>query len=308
MLARKTRSCPGKPALAGVTAGLLLTLAAVIAEPDVDAAATRDWQVRRNDSLRHVDGWLALVGLFRLREGESDMGSAPGSDIQLAPPAPARVGNLTVSAQGVHFQAASAVEVTADGKPITHLDLRSDASTDGPTRLELGSLSWWLIERVGCRWLRISDKQNPALADPEPMEYFPIGSDWRVPARLHKTPSAPELAVPTVLGLPSLQAAAGVLQFARSGQKFSLQALAGTNGSLFVIFADATNGSTTYDAGRFLWVDGPDSAGHTILDFNRAYNPPCAFTAFATCPLPPPGNRLRIAVTAGEKRWTGTVH
>ncbi len=308
MLAKETRSPTRCPALAVVAAGLLLTLASVTAEPDADAAATRDWQVRRNASLRDVDGWLALVGLFRLRDGESQIGSSPGSDIQLAPTAPAFVGTLTVTAQGVHFQTFPGTDVVVDGKPITHLDLRSDESTDGPTRLQHGSLSWWLIERVGCRWLRLSDTENPALENPEPIEYFPIHSDWRVPARLHRTPDAPELAVPTVLGLPSLQTAAGVLQFERSGQKFSLQALEGSNGSLFVIFADATSGTTTYGAGRFLWVDAPDSAGHTILDFNRAYNPPCAFTAFATCPLPPPGNRLDLAVMAGEKRWTGTVH
>ncbi|MBT6147002.1 MAG: DUF1684 domain-containing protein, partial [Gemmatimonadetes bacterium] len=104
------------------------------------------------------------------------------------------------------------------------------------------------------------------------------------------------------------QTAAGDLQFAISGQSHHLQALDGGDGRLFIIFTDLTSGRTTYDAGRFLWADAPDETGHTVLDFNQAYNPPCAFSPFATCPLPPPGNHLNVAVMAGEKKWTGEVH
>ena len=116
------------------------------------------------------------------------------------------------------------------------------------------------------------------------------------------------MAVPTVFGLPTMETTAGVLEFELAGRPYRLQALAGDDGDLFLIFADATKGITTYGAGRFLWADAPDAEGHTVLDFNRVYNPPCAFTPFATCPLPPPGNRLDATVTAGERKWRDAQH
>ncbi len=121
-------------------------------------------------------------------------------------------------------------------------------------------------------------------------------------------PEAEPLRLPTVLGVPTVEKAEGRLWFQLAGQQVQLQALDGGDGELFVIFADVTNGDTTYGAGRFLWVKGVDASGHTTIDFNRAYNPPCAFTPFGTCPLPPPGNRLDMAVLAGERKWRGGDH
>jgi len=308
MTAGRLRSCSSSVAAQRaicITAGLLFALATATADPLAD---TRAWQTRRNTDLRNTEGWLALAGLFPLRDGELALGSAADNDIEFPALAPAQVGILTVASTVLRFQASAGVAVRHGDKRITSVDLLSDEAPDGPTRLQLGTLSWWVIERVGRRWLRLSDREHPTLRDPHPLEHFPISNEWRVPARLQRVPDAPAVAVPTVLGVPSLQVAAGVLQFELSGRQFRLRALDGDNGRLFVIFADATNGTTTYGAGRFLWADAPDEAGHTQLDFNRAYNPPCAFTPFATCPLPPPGNTLDLEVMAGEKNWAGTAH
>lgn len=288
------------------------------ANQDVTAQeATRSWQARRNAGLKDADGWLALAGLWPLPVGEHQLGSTAQAGLQLPAGAPARVGRLTVTTDAVHFSPLAGVEVqvaASDSIPVPVPDvlhLRTDGADAGPTTLQVSTITFWVIERVGKRWLRVSDAAHPALQHPPRIDCFPISAGWRVEAQLLTDPTAADLPVPTVLGVPLLEKAAGILQFELHGQRQTLHALDGTNGSLFVIFSDETNNQAdggTYGAGRFLWVPAPDEAGRTIIAFNRAYNPPCAFTAFATCPLPPPGNHLDVAVQAGEKRWAGQVH
>lgn len=289
---------------------VLVTRSALAAlEPPIltPVEQTRAWQAKRNKSLSDSTGWLALAGLFPLSHGQFSLGSGADNDIRFPPGAPSHIGRLRLTPAALHFEAAPDLDVRTGEAPAADLQLRSDEAEQGPTRLRLGPWSWWVIERVGRRWLRLSDAAHPALTDPAPIEFFAIDSAWRVSARLRLEPDAPPVAVPTVLGVPIMETAAGVLEFELDGRPYRLRAL-DRNGDLFLIFADLTSGTTTYGAGRFLWAEAPDEAGHTILDFNRAYNPPCAFTPFATCPLPPPGNRLDVAVRAGEKNWDGAPH
>jgi len=269
---------------------------------------TEAWQAKRNATLSDPQGWLALAGLFPLPDGEFSIGSADDSRIRFPDGTPHRLGEMTVAYATLHFDAAPGTDVRLGEALVTSLDLLDDSADDGPTRLHSGTLSWWVIERVGRRWLRLSDTAHPALVDPAPIEFFPIADQWRAPARLITDDDAPQLAVPTVLGSPILEKPAGMLTFELSGRSYQLQALDGGDGELFIIFADSTSGISTYGAGRFLWVEAVDETGTTVVDFNHAYNPPCAFTSFATCPLPPPGNRLDMAVTAGEKSWSETGH
>lgn len=287
---------------------LAAAIAVLAAQGPGYVEAVQAWQVRRQASLRDPEGWLSLAGLFPLPDGRLALGSAPDNDLVFPEAAPARIGHLDLQPAAVRLEVAPGVEVLADETAATAVELLTDAVADGPTKLRTGSLSWWVIERAGRRWLRLSDAANPALSAPAAIEFFPIDPAWRVSARLQADPTPTGVSVPTVLGLDLEEPSAGILEFEIDGQVCRLQALAGEEGDLFVLFADRTSGHSTYGSGRFLWAAVPDAQGGTQLDFNRAYNPPCAFTPYATCPLPPAGNRLGVAVTAGEKTWSGAGH
>lgn len=288
----------------------VLLASAALAEPTTGTylEEVRAWQARRLASLRDPEGWVALAGLLLLRDGNSGLGAAPDNELRFPQSAPAHIGRLSAGPGTLHLDVEPGVDVRAVEGGVTAIELRTDAASEGPTKLRVGALSWWVIERAGRRWLRLCDADHPALADPMPIEFYPIDPVWRVPAQLHTEARPQVLSVPTVLGLSLDEVCAGTLEFAIDGHPCRLRALAGEDGDLFVIFADATNGGATYGGGRFLLATAPDAAGQTFLDFNRAYNPPCAFTSFATCPLPPAGNRLGVAVTAGEKAWAGGAH
>jgi hypothetical protein len=267
----------------------------------------RQWQAERDASLRRPTGWLSLVGLYPLVPGSLSFGSDSAGDLVLPAPAPAHVGRLQVAADSVVVEIAAGVDVAVvgDSTSVDRMRLRTDADSLGATRLQLGSLTWWVIERGGQRMLRVTDADSDVLTGFSGLGYYPIDATWRLPARWVKPERPRTVDVPTVLGQPSASTSAGWLEFAAGGSRHRLEALGRPGDSeLFVIFGDATNGTQTYGAGRFLYVD-VSAVGHLgdslSIDFNRAYTPPCAFTPYATCPLPPPGNVLSIEIPAGEK-------
>jgi len=260
-----------------------------------------DWQTARDRELRDPNGWLTLAGLFWLETGRNTFGADPANALVFPDKAASRLGELVVTDAGVRVEIALGVTVTSDGQPITHLELDGDGM-DGPV-LAYGSLRWFVIRRDE-RWaLRLRDVEHPALAAFPGVDYFPVDSTWRVAAQLIPHPAPLTIPVPTVLGTVNQTPSPGILSFSLNGQEQRLMALGQKDKDISIIFADATSGKETYGSGRFLTVDAPDAAGATVIDFNRAYNPPCAFTPFATCPLPPKGNRLAISITAGEKKY-----
>jgi uncharacterized protein (DUF1684 family) len=243
------------------------------------------------------------VGLFWLEEGDNAFGSGPDNDLVFpAGKAPGRAGVLRLDAGRVTLEAAPDSGLAHAGRPVATLALASDASGE-PTVVELGSLSFHLIERSGRVGLRLKDRASPVLASFSGIESFPVDPSWRIEARFEPYEPPKTLRVPNVLGTPTEESCPGALVFEHDGQSFRLEPTGEAGRDLFLVFGDATNGHETYGGGRFLPVAWPAPGEPVVLDFNRAYNPPCVFTAYATCPLPPRQNRLPIRVPAGEKTW-----
>jgi uncharacterized protein len=263
------------------------------------------WRADRDKGLRAENGWLTLVGLFWLDEGENRFGSDAGTDKVILPEgkAPAFAGTLIRHGKEVRAEAAPGSGITVDGKPLTApLDLRIDVQGQ-PTILHLGSLSFYVIQRGDKLGVRVKDSQSPSLAAFHGIDYFPVQPAWRIDARFEPYQPPKKVAIANVLGQVSEEDSPGAVVWDWHGETYRLDALqGGDDGSLSLIFADGTSGKETYGAGRFLDTP-PPKGGRVLVDFNTAYNPPCAFTAFATCPLPPPQNRLALRVEAGEKKY-----
>ncbi len=266
------------------------------------------WHAEREAALAAEDGWLSLVGLHPIAPGTQTLGSGPGVAIRLPDAAPALLGTLELTAQGeLFFDIAPGPEVHVDGAPRSgRVPLASDAR-GSPTQIELGTLRLYAIARGGELFLRVKDRASPARLRFTGVERFPVDPRWRVEARLVGSDSVATIAIPNVLGQVSDEPCPGRLVFTLDGQECSLWPIGEPGEELFIVFADATSGLETYGAGRFLGAPAPDAEGRVTLDFNRAINPPCAFSPYATCPLPPEGNTLPVAVRAGEKTW-GEAH
>ncbi len=276
-------------------------------DPAAHAREVAAWRAQREAGLRKPEGWLSLVGLFWLKEGENRFGSDPGNTVLLPEGrAPALAGTLVRRGDAVRLAAAPGVTVRIDGQEVETADLVSD-EVGKPTVVELGPLSFFLIQRGERLGVRVRDTASPVLAAFHGLDSYPVDAAWRVDARFEPYQPPKPVAVPNILGDVEEQTSPGAVVFERHGATHRLDALeGGEDGSLFLIFADPTNQAETYGAGRFLDT-APPRDGRVAVDFNQAYNPPCAFTAFATCPLPPRQNRLALAVRAGEKRY-GTGH
>ncbi len=264
------------------------------------------WRAARLSHLTSPGGWLSLVGLEWLREGENHLGSDPAADVRFpGGRAPADIGTITVREGDVEFVAAPGAGVMVDGHPVDRIGLRPTGRR--PTVLRLGPIRFLVIERDGRYAVRIKDPESPVRTRFTGIEHWPVDLRWRFDARFEPRTDVMTAKVPAVVGPGEIYRLPGWLAFEHEGETHSLEAFEETPGEDFlVVFADATSGIETYPGGRFVYVKPPDGDGMTALDFNKAYNPPCVFTPFATCPLPPPGNRLPFRVEAGEKEYRGT--
>jgi uncharacterized protein (DUF1684 family) len=289
---------------------LLSALPAMAAEP-VDPAAHRSevetWHQGRIERLLRPAGWLSLVGLHWIEEGRHTVGSAAGSGIVLNT-GPGQLGIIERSGDRVVFTAdpEAGVEVV----PVAEGPVALSTGAEGePTVVSFngGDASFVLIERSGRYALRVRDAQAPTRTGFAGIERFPIDPDWRVDARFIPHPEGRSIDIATVINTLEPMVNPGVIEFELHGKIHRLEAILELpdDDSYFVIFADRTNRDQTYGAGRFVYTNGMPKDGRVVLDFNKAYNPPCALNAYSTCPLPPPENRLDMAVTAGEKRYQG---
>lgn len=271
------------------------------------------WRQERVDSLKREDGWLTLVGLYWLKRGANRFGSDPGLPVILPKgKAPAFAGNLALQADPdpkktrITLTAQPGVPLTADGKAVTGPVLLKVDADGKPTIMQLGSLEFYLIRRQDKIGVRIKDKESPLRAGFKGLDNYPIEPKWRVVARFEPYKDK-KIAIANIVGQTSQEDSPGAVVFDWNGKTYRIDALDGGKGSLFLVFGDQTNGKETYGAGRFLDTDPPKD-GKVVVDFNTAYNPPCAFTAFATCPLPPAQNKLAVKVEAGEKKFAAGPH
>jgi uncharacterized protein (DUF1684 family) len=269
--------------------------------PADHAAAMREWRQRRHERLSSEDGWLTLVGLEWLKDGGNRLGSGADSDIRL-PGGPADWGTVTVDDDEITFVPAAGEAITVDDAPAAPARLVAD-NQGQPTVVRSGTLSFHVIYR-GTYALRVKDSRAPTLLAFTGVDNYPIDAGWRFDARFIPAEPGQTIEIGDVLGQLNPMPVLGTVEFERDGQSYSLLGLAeeGTD-SIWFLFADRTTGRETYGAGRFLYSDGMPENGRVVVDFNKAYNPPCAFTEYSTCPLPPQQNRLDLAVTAGEKDY-----
>lgn len=265
---------------------------------------------RRLERLRAPDGWLTLVGLEWLHDGENTVGADPDGDVILrGEDAPQRAGAVVVDGRDVRFVRAPEADVTLDGQLVDEVQLRDDTDPERPpTVLRIGSLGFHLIRRGDRLGIRVRDSASTLRQTFAGIEYFPIDPSWRVVARFEPTPDA-MIAVPDVIGLTAQEPSPGSVAFTREAVDYRLLALEGDGDrSLWLVFGDATNGVETYGGGRFLYTEPPRADGTLVVDFNLAYNPPCVFTPYATCDLPPAENRLSLRIEAGERGYGAQVH
>ena len=281
-----------------IFAGVISVAAAPPSAPD--AAYQKDyeiWKTELADDLKQ--NWLPLAGLFWLKPGENSFG-ADDSNALVFPKGPARAGVFDMQGKDVTMKLTADAHATVAGKPVTAMKLIPDAA-ENTTRVEMGTLRFLLIvrgERIG---IRVKDVESPAVQKFQGLTFFPPDLDFRVTAKWEPSDSKRTVDVPNVLGDVTPTPVSGTAVFKINGQEVRLSDLGEDPAKgLFFVFADPTNKGDTYPGGRFLYTE-PVINGTVVLDFNRAHSPPCAVTAYATCPLAPKENRLPLAIPAGEK-------
>lgn len=257
------------------------------------------WRTQRYADLQKPDGYLSLAGLFWLEEGEYTFGSDPSCDLVFPEKAPSVMGMLTVQDGAVSMRINDGVSVEVDGAAVSNIEMINDAGGN-PTTAHCGSLNWHVIDRSRGLAIRLLDSEADARKSFNTVDHFPPSLEWRMEGRFERLNPAMEIDMPSITGVAEKEIVPGFLVFEVEGEEHRLEVIQRPGNRYFVVFADATSAKETYGGGRFLWVDAEDESGSIIIDFNRAYNPPCVFSPFATCPMPAPGNRLPIRVEAGE--------
>jgi uncharacterized protein len=263
----------------------IILAAGTLLAATTDRSDTAKWRANYEASLKSPSGWLSVAGLFWLHEGANAIGSDPQSDVVLPRGGPQRAGVLRLEGGKVTYQ---------------NRQLKSDA-TEHPDVIKFGDVSLTVIERGGKTGVRLRDPNAEARRDFTGCKWFPAGDAWRIKAKWIAYPQPKKIAITNILGMTDQEPSPGYAEFTVKGKTLRLEPVI-EDGELFFMFKDATSGKATYPAGRFFYAAIPKRA-EVELDFNKAHNPPCAFTAFATCPLPPKQNVLAVAIEAGEKNY-----
>lgn len=261
-------------------------------------ASVEKWRQEYEADLRSDHGWLTISGLFWLHEGENRFGSDPTNDIVLPDSAPAEAGYFEFHAGKTIAHIKPGV-ATMNGKPVVTAELRPDSRDD---RVALSALTLW-VHASGDRYaIRMRDPTSPLRRDFHGLSWFPIDESYRVVARFMAYDQPKQVPIQNLAGDSLALPISGYVIFSLHGQELRLDAQSDKDGGLTFVIRDLTSGKETYAAARFLDTDAPKD-GKVMLDFNEAYNPPCAYNPYTTCPLPPPGNRLRTRIEAGEKAY-----
>lgn len=284
---------------------LLLCLSSTVFAANADwKREVLEWREARAEGLQEPDSWLSLIGLYWLSDGLNRVGTAPDNDIVLAA-GPEHMGRVVVDGGDVRFCRATGSGVRIDREERECSPMTTDAEGE-PTLVRAGSVTFHVIDREGNLGLRVKDSQADTRLDFAGLDYFELDPAWRVEARFEPFGEPRAIEVPDVTGIVQKLPSPGRVVFERDGKTHALDAVRYEGSDeFFLIIADRTNGRQTYGGGRYLYTPLPDEDGTVTVDFNRAYNPPCVFTAHATCPLPPPQNRLDLAIEAGELMYAG---
>ena len=293
--------------IVGLAMALVSGVAADSVPPAGDSAQRAQveaWRAKRIERLRGPNGWLSLVGLEWLKPGVNTLGSAPDNSIVL-PKWPAHLGTIELAAGKASISLDPASGATIDGEMKSQAAMLDDTQPK-PTTVSSGSVNFYLVQRGDRFGLRIKDSEAPTRVNFVGLDYFDIDPSWRIEAKWEAYDPPHQVEEPNVLGETDKVIVPGAAVFERDGKTFRLEPVIETPGDtdLFLVFADRTSGKETYGAARFVYTEPPKD-GKVVIDFNKAYNPPCAFTPFATCPLPTQQNRMNTRVTAGEKKYRG---
>ena len=294
-------------ALLAAMLGSFLFVLPLLADQSVDSTQQGEnhqqsidtWRASRHERLAKLDGWLTLVGLEWLKDGENHIGSAADNDIQLTG-GPAHWGSVFLQNESLRFVSSDTDKVSINGESLQQAELVAD-NKGKPTLVAGGTLSFYTIFR-GSYGLRIKDSHAKALQNFKGVDNYLIDESWRINGRFIRADEGASIEITNVLGQVSESPVYGTFEFDMDGKTHSLLGLGDESSEdLWFIFADRTSGHGTYGAGRFLYSDAMPENGRLTVDFNKAYNPPCAFNPYSTCPLPPQRNRMNLMVTAGEK-------
>lgn len=281
----------------------MIGLAQMSETPNSDLAK---WRADREAKLKADDGWLTVAGLYWLKEGVNSVGTADDNSIVLPPgSAPAHVGTFELREGKTFFKAAAGVNVTANGQSVQELEVKSDAVKQ-PDVLKLNDLTFLLLKRGERYGIRLKDTNARTRREFAGLRWYEGKADYRITAQFIPYEQLKTVNILNILGDVEQMKSPGYVTFTLNGQALSLEPVSSGGDKLFFIFRDLTSGKTTYKPGRFLYATAPadlTKPGPVVLDFNQAINPPCAFTAFATCPLPPKRNHLAVAIEAGEQTY-----
>ena len=290
--------------LAASVAGVQLMSAKVDDSKGSYTQQIETWRAQRVERLKAPNGWLSLIGLHWLKDGKNTVGSAKDNDIVLNA-GPAHLGVVTLKGGNTSIELDPKSAATIDGKSAAKGELLDDTH-EKPTVVAFGTANFYVIDRGGKKALRVKDSEAATRKNFVGIDYYPIDPKWRVEAKWVPFKPAHELEIPNVLGTVDKMPVPGKAVFERDGKTYELLPVLEEADAkeVWFIFADKTSAKETYGGGRFLYSDMPKDV-KIVIDFNKAYNPPCAFTPHATCPLAPPENRLAIPVTAGEKKYRG---
>lgn len=259
------------------------------------------WRQSYEAKLKSDDGWLTVAALLWLHEGDNSFGSAADNAIVLPYSyVPAHAGRFELHAGKIMVHINPGVPITMQSKPVDTAELRPDSKQD---RLVIGDLTFF-VHASGSRYgIRVKDKNNPLRKEFKGLHWYPVDPAYHFTARYVAYPSPREIQIENLVGDRGTTLIAGYVAFSLGGKDYQLDAeKADDEGNLFIVFRDLTSKTATYPAARFLDADPPKD-GHVEIDFNKAYNPPCAYNPYATCPLPSARNRLPVAIPAGEKRY-----
>jgi uncharacterized protein len=270
--------------------------------PTQHAQEIADWHEKRVNSLLAEEGWLNLIGLFWLQEGSNSFGSGEEETLKIESPlVPASLGIFDLTGNQVFFTP-TIQGVSVEGEELTGSTLIFDADKGESVKLAYGSLRWNIIKRADAFGVRLRDLEASAVTTFDHIPQYPISVEWRLSGRFIPYDPPRELMITNVLGQTTPNPSPGYVVFEKDGKEYQLQALE-EGDQLFLILADGTSGGETYGGGRYLYVPKPVGDEPLVIDFNKAYNPPCVFTPFATCPLPPRENVLELNIMAGEKTF-----
>ena len=281
-----------------------LVAATVAAAPDAShRQEVEKWRAKHEADYRKE--YVGLAGLFSLSPGVNSVGSASSNAIVLPKSAPSSAGRFVLTGDRVRFEPQAGVTVTLKGMPLAGpIELKHDEAKDGPDEIQVSGIGLWVHLSGERRTIRMRDDRGEVARSFAGFHWFPIDEKYRVTGRFIKDPMPQDVHIPNQLGDDTVYKTEGVVEFSLNGQTVRLRPMTTRPNRFYFIFRDGTSGTETYGTARFLYSD-LRSDGTTVLDFNQAYNPPCSFNPFTTCPLPPQENRLKVRIPAGEKDYAG---